>query len=161
MLTVVRRGIAIAIFGGIVQAGSLAAQQPADPKCKPVHADLVEDQATVGCKPEHTSCFLGLIDGNHGLRGSTYFKGDAGAAGPSTSPAFISYSGTFEYTTETGTITARETGVTSSSLGVVTAYQSIVDATGEFAGSTGHFFVSGFSHEGHIITKVMGAICYP
>ena len=80
-------------------------------RCKAVYADVVEDGVTSGCKPEHPDCFLGEVDGNHGLRGTTYFRADAVATGPGTSPGFVSYSGEFEYRTDRGTLVARETGV--------------------------------------------------
>jgi hypothetical protein len=130
--------------------------------CKPVFADLVEDAST-DCKPGHTSCFLGQVDGNHGLRGQTYFRSDSGAAGPRTSPGFISYSGEFEYVTDRGTLVTRETGVVNQALvpsgGPVTAYQQVVSGTGEFSGATGHFFVSGFNTNQHVVTKVTGELC--
>jgi hypothetical protein len=131
-----------------------------------VHGDLVEVRSTVGCKPEHSFCFLGEVGGNHGLRGTTYFRGDSGAAGPSTSPGFISYSGQFEYITDRGMLVMRETGVVNQTQGnpesgVVTAYQKIVDATGDFIGVTGYFFVSGFNRNQRITTQVTGEICYP
>jgi hypothetical protein len=134
--------------------------------CKAVHADMVEDASTTGCKPSHPSCFLGEVDGNQGLRGTTYFRADSGAAGPSTSPGFISYSGIFEYTTASGTLTMRETGVVNQTTGnpesgAVTAYQKIMDGTGEFTGATGHFFVSGFSINQHVVTTLAGQICMP
>ena len=132
-------------------------------KCKKIHADLVEISSTEGCNPGLATCFLGEVDGNHGVRGVTHFNGDAGAAGPATSPGFISYSGPFEYRLEKGTLTMRETGVTTSgpAAGVVTAYQKIVAGTGEFAGATGYFFVSGLK-DGHgmIDTFINGEICF-
>lgn len=136
------------------------------PKCKPVHADLEENLSTVGCKPAHPNCFLGEVDGNHGLRGTTYFRADSGAAGPSTSPGFISYSGLFEYTTDRGSLVMRETGVVNQTQGnpesgAVTAFQKVIDATGELAGTTGHLFVSGFSRGGHVVTTITGELCVP
>ena len=132
-------------------------------KCKKIHADLVEVSSTQGCNPGLATCFLGEVDGNHGLRGVTHFNGDSGAAGPATSPGFISYSGPFEYRLEKGTLTMRETGVTISGPagGVVTAYQEIVAGTGEVAGATGYFFVSGLK-DGHgmIDTFINGEICF-
>ncbi len=130
--------------------------------CKTIRADLFEVSATEGCNPGLSSCFLGVVHGNHGLDGVTHFKGDSGAAGPSTSPGFISYGGAFEYRTKDGTIYARETGVTDP--GVVTAYQKIADGTGKYQGATGHFFVSGFKTgsgaDTAIVTDVSGEICY-
>lgn len=129
-------------------------------QCKKIHADLVEVAATEGCNPGLSSCFLGEVDGNHGLRGTTHFKADSARLGPATSPDFISYSGPFEYNTAGGKIVTRETGVTNP--GVVTAYQKIVETTGEYAGATGYFFVSGDkSGSGIITTRVTGEICYP
>jgi hypothetical protein len=150
--------LALALAG---TAGLAAVRAQEAPKCKPVHADLVEDAST-NCRPPHTSCFLGVVDGNHGLRGTTYFKGDPGAGTPpATSPDFRAYSGVFDYTTDRGTLVMRETGAVSGAQGVVTAYQKITDATGEFTGVTGYLFVSGFNRGGHVTTKVIGELCYP
>jgi hypothetical protein len=60
----------------------------------------------------------------------------------------------------------RETGVVNSTVGgpasgAVTAFQLILDATGEFEGVRGHFFVSGFSRNQHVVTRVTGQLCYP
>ena len=127
-------------------------------RCKSVHADLVEVASTEGCNPGLSSCFLGELDGNHGLRGTTHFNGDSGAAGPATSPGFISYSGPFEYRTPRGTIRARSTGVTNPE--VVTEYQQVLEGDGDFAGVTGHFFVSGHKlGNGVIETRVRGELC--
>jgi hypothetical protein len=158
------RVMAMAVLGIGSLAIPVAAQE--DAKCKPVHADLVEQSSTVGCKPGHPSCFLGEVDGNHGLRGTTYFRADSSAPGPSTSPGFFIYSGQFEYTTDRGMLVMRETGVTQLSQPgltsrAATAYQKIVDATGDFAGVTGHFFVSGFIASGRVTTQIRGEICYP
>ena len=161
----VSKRIAAAVLLSTGCAWSAAAQeQGSGPECKLVHAEMIELRSTVGCKPEHATCFLGEVVGNHGLLGTTYFKSDAGAAGPSTSPGFISYSGVFEYITPRGTFITRETGVVNQTLGqpdsgAVTAYQAITSATGELEGSTGHFFVSGFSRDGRVVTKVIGEVC--
>jgi len=154
-----------------ISAGSLVVTEHGragsdGPKCFRVHADLVEDFSTVGCEPPSTACFLGEVDGNQGLRGTTRFDSDAGAAGPSTSPGFVSYSGIFEYFTERGTLVARETGVVNTTQGkpesgAVTAFQKITDATGEMSGATGYFFVSGFNIGNHVVTKVTGRLCLP
>ena len=150
--------LALALAGAV---GPAIVRAQEGPKCKPVHADLIESSST-NCRPPHTSCFLGVVDGNHGLRGTTYFKGDPGAGTPpATSPDFRAYSGVFEYATDRGTLTMRETGAVSGTQGVVTAYQKITDATGEFAGVTGYLFVNGFTGGGQVTTKVSGEFCYP
>jgi len=153
------RGVAMAVaMAAGLCVGAAAAR--AD-ECKPVHADLVESLSTTQCRPGHAQCFLGVVDGNHGLRGTTYFRGDSAGTPPATSPEFRAYSGVFEYTTDRGTLIARESGAVSNAQGVVTAYQKITNATGEFAGVTGYFFVSGFMGGGRVETKVMGQLCYP
>jgi hypothetical protein len=127
---------------------------------------MIEQRVTVGCKPGHPFCFLGEVTGNHGLRGTTYFKGDSGGTRPPTSPDFAPYSGVFEYHTSGGTLITRETGVSNTSQGkpesgAVTAFQHIIDATGDLAGTTGHFFVNGFNRGGVVETSVSGEICVP
>jgi len=146
---------------------SAGARQAAPSTCKQVHADLVEVRSTDACKPGHAVCFLGEVDGNHGLRGTTYFRGEQGALFPPSAPTFRSYVGTFEYTTATGTLTMREMGLTeppdpnNPESGVVNAFQRIVAGTGEFTGATGYLFVSGFNRNQRILTTVHGEICTP
>jgi len=98
-------------------AATVAPQAAANSKCKAIHAVMTEHRVTVGCKPEHTSCFIGEVAGNHGMRGTTYFKSDGIGSRPTTSPDFLPYSGPFEYVLDNGTITTRETGVTNSTQG--------------------------------------------
>lgn len=129
-------------------------------ECKRIHAEMIEVAATEGCNPPLTSCFLGEVDGNHGLRGTTHFKADGIGGRPTTSPDFLPYSGPFEYHTRSGSLYMRETGITDPK--VVTAYQQVVDATGEYSGHTGHFFVSGHKLGGGVITtRVTGQLCRP
>lgn len=139
---------------------------PAHADCKAIHADLIEIPSTVGCNPGRSSCFLGEVAGNHGLRGTTHFYGDSGAAGPATGLAgFISYSGPFEYRTAGGDLVMRETGVTNTGSGqpqsgAVTAYQQVTGGTGIFEGATGFLFVSGRRVGDVIETTVAGEICF-
>lgn len=130
-------------------------------ECKEIHAELVEHRSTTDCVAPATVCFHGEVEGNHGLRGTTYFSSDSARVGPSTSPDWISYSGLFEYTLEQGTLSMRETGVTNP--GAVTAYQEVLGGTGRFEGATGYLFVSGFKSEDHqtITTQIFGEICRP
>jgi hypothetical protein len=128
-------------------------------ECKPIHADLVELRSTSGCDSGETVCFLGVVDGNQGLRGSTHFSADSiGTAAP-TSPGSLPYSGQFEYRLPGGTLSMRETGVNVP--GMVTAHQHVVAATGEYAGATGDFFVNGVRGVGIVTTQVSGTLCLP
>lgn len=163
MVTTVMAGLlAVNVGAQDVPAQDVAAAA----RCKRIHGDLVEAPSTVGCKPEHSSCFLGEVDANHGLRGTTYFKGDPGAVVfPPTAPTFRAYTGNFEYITAHGTLTMKEMGMTepfnasNPQSGVVNAYQRIVAGTGEFEGATGYLFVSGFNRNQRVVTTLHGEIC--
>ena len=166
MKNIVWTRIGMAAAFATALAGTVAPQAAANSKCKAIHAVMTEQRVTVGCKPEHSFCFLGEVAGNHGMRGTTYFKGDGSGSRPTTSPDFLPYSGPFEYMLANGTITTRETGVTNTTQGnpesgAVTAFQKIVSATGELEGTTGYFFVSGFSRDGRVETTVTGEVCFP
>jgi hypothetical protein len=156
-----------AVAAGLLAVTAGAQQAPQGQTCKAIHADLVEALSTTGCKPGHTSCFLGEVDGNHGLRGTTYFKGEASALFPAGAPTFRSYVGDFEYTTARGTLIMREMGLSEPSSnptpqgGPVNAFQRIVGGTDDFAEATGYLFVSGFNRSGHVVTFVNGEICTP
>ena len=154
-----RTTVAVAIL--LCGAGTTVPGQSAGRTCKRVHADLLEQRTTTNCRPGHPVCFLGEVDGNHGLRGTTYFRPESATPPIPTAPAFVGYGGTFEYTIGGGAIVARESGVTSTAVGVVTAYQQIIAGTGDFAGVTGHFFVSGSNNGQEVVTRVTGEICYP
>ena len=148
----------LALIPGVeIGSGNLLARA----SCKSVHAVMTESRSTTECRPGHSSCFLGEVDGNHGLRGTTYFRADSVGTPPPASPTFTPYAGAFEYTTSRGVITTRETGVSSGTEGHVTAFQRITSATGEFAGVTGFFYVSGRVGGGQVVTKVSGELCEP
>lgn len=159
--------VATTVAAVLLAVTARAQQAPEGHTCKAIHADLVEILSTTGCHPGHTSCFLGEVDGNHGLRGTTYFKGEASALFPSGAPTFRSYVGDFEYTTSRGTLTMREMGLSEPSGnttlqgGPVNAFQRIVGGTDDFADATGHLFVSGFNRSGRVVTTVHGEICTP
>lgn len=126
--------------------------------CKAVHAELIEMGATTECDPGETSCFLGVIQGNHGLVGTTHFKADGWTSAIPTSPGSFPYSGVFEYRLQGGTLRMRETGVTVP--GIVTAHHRVIGATGAFAGVTGDLFVYGTRANGVITTRVDGTLCF-
>jgi hypothetical protein len=71
-------------------------------------------------QPRLSSCFWAKVDGNHGLRGTTHFRGDSSAAGPATgcldSSAIAVRSSTAP---RPETWTWRETGITNTLSGRV------------------------------------------
>lgn len=150
--TLTRLALAALAFG----LPALSAQAS---NCKAVHAELIEMGATQGCDAGEAFCFLGVVQGNHGLIGTTHFKADGSSPSVPTSPSSTPYSGPFEYRLETGTLLMRETGITVP--GVVTAHQRIIGATGAFEGATGDFFVYGTRASGVITTQIDGTVCLP
>lgn len=126
--------------------------------CKAIHAELIEMGATTECDPGESSCFLGVVQGNHGLVGTTHFKADSWTTPIPTSPGSFPYSGLFEYRLAGGTLLLRETGVTVP--GIVTAHQRVQSASGDFEGATGDFFVYGTRANGVITTRVDGTLCF-
>jgi hypothetical protein len=142
-------------------------EQDGSLKCRSIRGDLVELRSTTECRPGHAVCFLGEVDANHGLRGTTYFRGEQGAVFPPSAPTFRSYVGSFDYMTASGTLTMREFGLTdppdpnNPESGVVNAYQRIVSGTGRFEGATGYLFVSGFNRDQRIVTTIHGRVCTP
>lgn len=153
-----RSSLWLVLLPAFLLTAPVAAETSSPDRCKRIHADLIEVSAMEGCNPGLTSCFLGEVDGNHGLNGTTHFKADSAAAGPSTSPGFVSYGGAFEYRTADGTLFLRETGVTNPA--VVTAHQQVDHGTGRFEGASGYLFVSGTkSGAGVITTEVSGELC--
>jgi hypothetical protein len=166
MKSIMRSKIGTASLAAAAMAATAIGSEARSSTCKAVHAVMVEQRVTAGCKPEHLFCFLGEVAGNHDMRGTTYFKSDGSGSRPTTSPDFIPYSGPFEYTLDTGTLVTRETGVSNTTQGnpesgAVTAFQKIVEGTGTWAGATGYFFVSGFSRNGRVETTVTGEVCIP
>src|SRR5262245_19962602 len=157
---------AMAVMTGFFASAARAQEAPAA-TCKQIHADLVESRSTTECKPGHPVCFLGEVDGNQGLRGTTYFRGEQGALFAPSAPTFRSYVGSFEYTTATGTLTMREMGLTEPfdashpESAVTNAFQRILSGTGEFEGATGYLFVSGFNRNNRVVTAIQGEICVP
>lgn len=165
-----RMRLGVMVLATMATAASSGAQDQGvaghGPKCVRIKAEMVEQRSTVGCKPEHSFCFLGEVRGNHGFVANTYFRGDSSGTAPSASPLFLPYSGFFEYRTARGTIFARETGLTNQSQGeiesgAITTFQKILSADGELAGATGYFFVNGFNRGGIIETAVTGEVCVP
>jgi hypothetical protein len=148
-----------AMFRCLLPLAALAAAPGWAGECKPIHADMVELRSTEGCDPGETSCFLGVVDGNQGLRGSTHFSADSIGTPAPTSPGSLPYSGLFEYRLPGGTISMRETGVNVP--GMVTAHQHVIGATGEYEGATGDFFVHGVRGVGIVTTQVRGSLCLP
>jgi hypothetical protein len=129
--------------------------------CRKVHAELVEQRSTAGCLDPAKVCFLGQVDGNHGLRGTTHFQAAEARFALVGSPGWLSYAGFFHYTLEKGTLVVRETGVSGPER--VAASQRIVEGTGAFTGATGSLFVTGLKLDGgaRLVTEITGELCLP
>lgn len=136
-------------------------------ECKRVHAQIISTPI-FGCLTSPIGlCTSGTIEGNHGLRGSTFFTADSAAPGPATAhnaAATISYSGVLEITTAHGVLVTRDTGIFDQASGIFSSYDVVDsdDSTGRYAGATGTLFIGGTTVNGQFVTTVItGEICLP
>lgn len=134
-------------------------------ECKKIRAEIVDVQVTEGCTSPNRFCAAGTVKGNHGLNGTTYFRMDGAVRGPATAPGSIATSGILVYTTDRGTLTARESGLSglleSPEEGFFTSFQQVLEGTGDYAGATGHLWVLGHRIEDVFVSEVTGEICQP
>lgn len=135
----------------------------ADESCKKIHATIVDTQVTEGCTSPNRFCAAGVVEGNHGLNGTTYFRMDGAVRGPATAPGSIATSGVLVYTAADGTLTVRESGLSglmeSPAEGFFTAFQEVLEGTGEYAGATGHLWVAGHRTGSLFEARVTGVLC--
>lgn len=147
-------------MGGLLLFGVAASPALADPHCKKIHGSIVDAQVTEGCTSPSGFCAAGVVKANHGLNGTTYFRMDGAARGPATLPGSISTSGIFVYTTDTGTLTVRESGL--AGIGDnFPALQQVLSGTGDYEGATGHFWVLGHSEGTYFDSGLIGELCLP
>jgi len=149
-------------------AGLLVMPAPADAgQCKKVHAEIVADPI-FGCASSPIGlCTVGVIAGNHGLKGATFFTGDSMAAGPATAPNpewTISYSGSLVVSTPRGALTIRDNGLFDQLTGLFSSFAVVdpLNSSGDYAGATGTLFIGGKFVDGQFVTTMIeGELCRP
>lgn len=148
--------------------GSVAVPALADPgqegNCKKIHGLLVDAQVVEGCDSPNKFCAVGMVTGNHGFNGTTYFRMDGAVRGPATAPGTLATSGILTYTFDGGTLTTRESGLSGlseSGQGYFTSFQTVLEGTGDYAGATGHLWVAGRRVDAHFESDLTGMICLP
>jgi hypothetical protein len=150
--------LAVAAIPALAAPAKPAAAEKAG-DCDQIHAVIIDAQVTDGCTSPNKFCAAGVVIGDHGLIGKTYFITDSAIVGPPTRPGSIAASGILVYTTSRGTLTARESGL---SLGAYFSnFDEILSGTGDFAGATGHFWLAGQQVQNHFETNVTGVLCRP
>jgi hypothetical protein len=154
----------------LVSTGLVIAITAQAEECKQIHAQVVVAQTTTNCDSPVNLCTEGTIDGNQGLHGTTFFRADSLAAGPSTAPdaaSTISYSGVLHITTDYGTLRSRDVGILNQSTdtptgGFASAFGLVLEGTGRYAGATGSFFAGAKTIDGQFVTTVFtGEFCFP
>ena len=132
-------------------------------QCRNVNALIVDSSAPDGCTSPYNFCAAGIVEGNRGLNGTTYFVLDGVAAGPSSAPGFGSTSGILVYTTHEGTLTVRETGIAKfsghPSNGYGAAIEEVISGTGRFEGATGSLHVRQKDVNSVFYSKITGQLC--
>lgn len=155
-------------FGGLLlcmaaAASPALADSGADGNCKKIHGHIVDVQVTEGCTSPNRFCAEGTVKANHGLNGTTYFRMDGAVRGPATAPGSVATSGILTYTTDRGTLTARESGLSGlpATGGFFTSFQEILEGTEDYAGATGHLWVLGTSSGTLFESEIRGVLCLP
>lgn len=139
-------------------------------ECKQISAQIISNPITAKCTSSVNLCTTGIIDGNQGLSGTTFFTADSIADGPTTAPdapATISFSGLLSIVTDQGTLTTRHTGVFDTSVGnpmsgFFNSFDQIIGGTGRYENADGFLFTGGRYINGQFGTIVVtGEICHP
>jgi hypothetical protein len=132
--------------------------------CKKIHATIADSPTTDGCTSPFHFCAAGVVDGDHGLNGTTFFSLDGFVAKANTVP-YGTTSGILVYTTDQGTLTVRETGIGNMGADALGGHgaslEDIQSGTGRFAGATGTLFLASTAANGTYTAHVTGEICFP
>ena len=155
-------------FGGVavmavtaIMGGSQVAS--ASSPCEPVRAVIIDAGTTTNCNSPNDFCAAGTVRGNAGLNGTTYYTMDGGVHGPANAPTYIMATGILVYTTRSGTMTVRETGVSNAAptadSGTTASVEDIISGTGRFKHASGHLFINGNAANGQFVSQVSGQIC--
>jgi len=153
----------------LLLTGALAAEAMAT-ECKQINAQIISYPVIVGCASPVNLCTSGIIDGNQGLNGTTFFTADSIAQGPLTapdSPETISFSGLLEIKTDHGTLMTRHSGVFNTSVGKATSgffssFDEVIAGAGRYQGATGFLYTGGRNNEGQFKTfTITGNLCLP
>jgi hypothetical protein len=154
-----------AVFPSLPGVSAAASSEEPEGRCLRIRAVIVDSSAPAGCTSPFHFCALGTIQGNHGLRGITYFVLDGVAPPPATAPGFVMTSGTVVITTPHGTLVGRQTGTSKlvgrPSNGFLAEVQEISSGTGRFAGATGVLYLNGVDVNSVFTSQVSGELCLP
>ena len=131
--------------------------------CKSVKAVQSDQLITGGCTSPVGFCASGTIDGNHGLRGTSFFSATSFDPIPSDPLGRLAVPGVSTYTTDEGTITINDVSVFDVERGTFAGVGRIVQGTGRFAGAAGDIFTTGrlLPDGTSFITDVTGELCLP
>ena len=135
----------------------------AQTECKAIKAVQRDVLISDGCTSPVGFCAGGTIDGNHGLRGTSFFSGLSFNPIPSDPLGRLAVPGVSTYTTDDGTITISDVSVFDVARGTFAGVGQITGGTGRFAGATGDIFTTGRVLTGgsSFITNVTGTLCLP
>ena len=135
----------------------------AQTECKPIKAVQRDVLISSGCTSPVGFCASGTIDGNHGLRGTSFFSALAFDPIPNDPLGRLAVPGISTYTTDDGTITINDVSVFDVARGTFAGVGRIVGGTGRFAGATGDIFTTGrvLADGSSFITNVTGELCLP
>lgn len=161
MKTQMTKSKVLAICLLILTAASPAAL--ADTKCKSIFAIEEDVFLTDGCTSPIGYCVGGTFRGNHGLRGTTFYRALSLEPIPNDSLGRLVAPGLLTFTTDDGAFTIDDVSVFDVARGAFAGVGRIVEGTGRYAGASGEIFTTGRVKADGVsfITYVTGDICLP
>jgi hypothetical protein len=147
-------------LGALGIAASSPARAAPDEQCFTVNGGIIEGRLTSPTTTEGTLRGAGPLNGSTALAIETF----AASAGlPGVPIDTLSYTGTFEITTNRGTLTLRDVGVFDSDLdtdGEFTSRGRVIEGTGRWEGATGVVFFWGDTEpDGTFTAEANGTVC--
>jgi hypothetical protein len=149
-------------LGALGIAASTPGRAAPDEQCFTVNGGIIEGRLT------SQTTTAGTLKGAGPLNGSTALTIEAlapSAGLPGVSSTTVSYTGTFEITTNRGTLTLRDVGIFDSDLstnGEFTSRGRVIDGTGRWERATGVLFFFGDTDpEGAFTAEANGTVCIP
>lgn len=149
-------------LGALGIAASTPGRAAPNEQCFTVNGGIIEGRLTSPVTTEGTLRGAGPLNGSTALT----IEEVAASAGLSGVPAdTLSYTGTFEITTNRGTLTLRDVGVFDSDLSTDGEFASrgrVIAGTGRWEGATGVlFFFGDAGPDGAFTAEANGTVCVP
>ena len=130
-------------------------------KCRNISAVQEDVLVTENCPSPIGFCAAGTINGNQGLRGTTFFSANSFDPIPGDPLGRLAVPGTSTFTTDDGSLTVSDVSAFDVERGTFAGTGRIVGGTGRFLGATGDIFTTGriLADGSSFVTQTTGTVC--